>query len=275
MASIMPIHVYLLSPAGLTLTEISGPTLDAVSLKLPEGIYTTLRTYDRNHILGLTAHLQRLADSHTLLNKPCAFDFAAIRAALRQVIEQEELPAARLRLTTPFDCDHLYLGVEPFASFSPEFYAHGVRCVTTHLGRETPKAKYTGFIAPSRAIKAETDPEIHELLMVNEAGQILEGLSSNFYAVMEGTLFTAGEGVLEGVTRKIVLAEAQTLAPVSLTAIRVGDLPQVGEAFITSSGREVMPVRQIDETVIGDPGPLTQTLMARYRAQVLKDAELP
>jgi branched-subunit amino acid aminotransferase/4-amino-4-deoxychorismate lyase len=64
---------------------------------------------------------------------------------------------------------------------------------------------------------------------------------------------------------------------VSLTPIMVADLPHAVEAFITSSGREVMPVRQIDDAVIGagEPGPVTKELMARYRAHVMKDAELP
>ena len=273
----MPVRVYRLTSHDLTLTTLTGPTLDAVSLQLPEGIYTTCRTYDRNHILGLSAHLQRLADSHAALSRMRPLDFAAIRSGLQTVIEREGLPAIRLRITTPFDSEEVFIGAEPFQSFPAEYYTRGVQCATTHLGRGTPKAKYTGFIAPSRAAQAETDPDIHEMLMVDDAGRILEGLSSNFFAVLKGTLYTAGEGVLEGVTRGVVLAEAPKMLPVSLTPIMVADLPHAVEAFITSSGREVMPVRQIDDAVIeaGEPGPVTKELMARYRAHVMKDAELP
>lgn len=273
----MTVRVYLLTPSSLSLTGVAAPTLDAASLRLPEGIYTTCRTYDRNHILGLSAHLQRLADSHAALNRPRPIDLAAIRAGLRTVIERENLPAIRLRLTTPFDSDHVYISVEPFQSFPPELYTRGARCAATHLERGTPKAKYTGFIAPSRAAKAEIDADVHEMLMVDDVGRILEGLSSNFFAVLDGALRTAGEGVLEGVTRGVVLAEAPNVLPISLTPITIADLPRLSESFITSSGREVMPVRRIDEVVIGsgEPGPATKELMARYRAHVMKDAELP
>lgn len=113
------------------------------------------------------------------------------------------------------------------------------------------------------------------MLMVNPAGEILEGFSSNFFAVMGGRLYTAGTGVLEGVTRNIVLAGARTIVPVSLQPVRVADLARVSEAFITSSGRQVMPVRQIDAVVIGDPGPVTKQLSLWYHDQVMRAAELP
>ncbi|MBM4424111.1 MAG: hypothetical protein FJ030_12080 [Chloroflexi bacterium] len=271
----MPARVYRLTPSELTLTDLTGPTLDSVSLQLPEGIFTTCRTYERDHILGLSAHLRRLADSHAELNRPRALDFPALRAALRAIIARENLPALRLRITTPFDSEAVYFSVEPFESFPAELYTRGARCATVHLERGTPKAKHTRFIAPSRAAKADADPGLHELLMVGNDGRILEGFSSNFFAALDGVLRTAGEGVLEGVTRGVVLKEAAGLLPISLAPIAVSDLPRAAEAFITSSGREVMPVRQIDEVVIGEPGPITKELMARYRAHVMRDAEAP
>lgn len=272
----MPARAYLLAPnTALTLTHLTGPNLDAVSLHLPEGVYTTMRTYRRDRIIGLTAHLQRLIDSLAAMDRPRPIDLPAIRAALRQIIERENAGALRLRITAPFDAAHVYLSVEPFAAFPPELYTKGARCATSHLERALPTAKHTSFIAPSRLAKAEVDPDIHEMLMVNDSGEILEGFSSNFFAVMGGTLYTASEGVLEGVTRKIVLAEAPAVAPVSLKPVHVHDLSLLSEAFLTSSGREVMPVRQIDSVVMGDPGPVTKQLMARYHDRVMRDAELP
>ncbi len=111
--------------------------------------------------------------------------------------------------------------------------------------------------------------------MVDAHGQILEGISSNFYAVLKGVLRTAGEGVLEGITRHIVLQEAAEVIPIDYRPVRVSDLTEVGEAFITSSSREVMPVIQIDDQIIGagQPGPITQTLLEKYRACLERDAE--
>ncbi len=273
----MTVRVYLLDERGLSPADVTGPTLDAVSLQLPGGAYTTLRTYDRTRILGLSAHLQRLVDSRAIAGAHRPLDVAAIRAALRVILEREALPAARLRLTSPFDGDQVYISLEPFGNYPPDCYARGVHCNTARLARETPRAKLTGFIAPSRTLRAESDPGIHETLLVDAGGNILEGVSSNFFAVLSGALRTAGEGVLEGVTRGIVLAEAAGVAPVDYCPINLIDLPRVAEAFITSSSREVMPVIQIDQVLIGAgrPGPITRGLMARYRDHLLCAAESP
>jgi branched-chain amino acid aminotransferase len=272
---LMPVRLYRLTAAGLGPAGPAGPGLDSVSLQLPDGVYTTLRTYRRDHIVGLTAHLQRLADSLAAAGRARPLDLPAIRAGLRQVIAHENSRALRLRITVPFDGQQVYIGVEPFESFPPESYSRGVRCATSRLVRALPAAKHTAFIAPSRAARAEVDPDIHELLMVDETGQILEGFSSNFFAVTGGVLHTAGEGVLAGVTRQIVLAEAAGRVPVAMAPVTVDQLPGLAEAFITSSGREVMPVRQVDRAVLGDPGPVTRLLMALYHDHILREAELP
>ena len=260
----------------MRLTDHRGPTLDAVSLHLPNGAYTTLRTYDTDRIIGLSAHLQRLIDSSALLRRSYPIDPATIRSALRDVIARERLPALRLRITVPRDVDEIYISVEPFEVYPAEFYQRGVRCATTRLSRHTPKVKATDFIAPSRESKAALDRGIHELLIVNQAGEMLEGISSNFYAVIDGVLRTAGQDVLEGITRQIVLQEAASVIPIAYRPVKVSDLDRVTEAFITSSSREVMPVIQIDKQIIGtgEPGSIMQTLLAKYREELARNAEV-
>jgi branched-chain amino acid aminotransferase len=247
-----------------------------VSLRLPNGAYTTLRTYDTDRIIGLSAHLQRLIDSSQMLQRPYSIDPVAIRATLRDIIARENQPALRVRLTVPLDVDEILISVEPFEVYPAEFYQRGVRCATTRLSRHTPQAKSTDFIAASRETKAASDPGIHELLIVNRAGEILEGISSNFYAVIDGVLRTAGQDVLEGITRSIVLQEATAIIPIEYRPLKVSELDRVTEAFITSSSREVMPVIQIDEHVIGkgQPGLITQTLLEKYREELARNAEV-
>jgi branched-chain amino acid aminotransferase len=269
-------HVYRFANRQLHLTEHTGSTLDAVSLRLPNGAYTTLRTYDTDRIIGLSAHLQRLIDSSVLLQRPYPIDLVSLRSALRDIIARERLSTLRLRLTVPLDADQIFISVEPFEVYPVEFYQRGVRCATTRLSRHTPQAKSTDFIAPSRETKAASDPGIHELLIVNREGEILEGISSNFYAVIDGVLRTAGQEVLEGITRSIVLQEAAAVIPIDYRPLKVRELDRVTEAFITSSSREVMPVIQIDDQIIGagQPGSITLALLEKYRAELARNAEV-
>lgn len=43
---------------------------------------------------------------------------------------------------------------------------------------------------------------------MDACGSLFEGLSSNFFAVLDGTLYTAGEGVLAGTVREVTLQVA-------------------------------------------------------------------
>ena len=104
---------------------------------------------------------------------------------------------------------------------------------------------------------------------------LLEGLSSNFFAVRDGVLHTEGDRVLLGVTRALVLEVAQGILPVQRTAVRRGRLPELSEAFITSVSREVLPVVRIDGQVIGDgrPGPKTRAVMQAFADLVGREAK--
>jgi len=57
--------------------------------------------------------------------------------------------------------------------------------------------------------------------------------------------------------------------------LKLSQLSDAAEAFITSSSRGVVPVIQIDEVTIGQgrPGQITQMLMSTYNEYVLEHAE--
>lgn len=46
-------------------------------------------------------------------------------------------------------------------------------------------------------------------MLVDACGGLYEGLSSNFFAVANGTVYTAGEGVLAGTVREVALQVAR------------------------------------------------------------------
>jgi len=81
--------------------------------------------------------------------------------------------------------------------------------------------------------------------------------------------------VLLGVTRSLVLEVAAGMLPIVPVAVHVADLPRVRECFVTSVSREILPVVQIDDRLIGDgaPGPITRELMRRFEALVARESE--
>jgi branched-chain amino acid aminotransferase len=95
---------------------------------------------------------------------------------------------------------------------------------------------------------------------------MLEGSGSNFYAILEGELRSAGEGVLSGIAQQVVYTIASNILPVRKEAINVVDLPHLSEAMISSASRGIVPVVEIDGVQIGAgvPGEMTKRLRSTY-----------
>lgn len=267
------IYSFCLTDTGLRALDITGSTLDEVSRQLPEGTYTTVRTFNKNRFLRLDAHLDRLEESARVLGKALQLDRCRLRQALAEVLTRTDFRESRLRITVPLDAEAsstVYITVERFNNIPPELYETGVHAITMLIARASPRAKATGFIIPSRTLKAGLPCDIYEVLMVTGDGQILEGFTSNFFAFIDGRLVTAEEGVLPGITRSIVLELAEERFVIERRAPRLAELVEFDEAFITSSSRGVLPVVMINAQVIGtgQPGPWTTWLGRRYERYV-------
>jgi len=91
------------------------------------------------------------------------------------------------------------------------------------------------------------------------------------FAVRDGVLRTAATGVLEGVTRKVLLQLAGQLGiPVSLQPVHREGIGELSEAAISSSSRALIPAVRIAGQQVGNgrPGPICRRLLAAYRAYV-------
>jgi branched-chain amino acid aminotransferase len=293
----MTAYVFRVDGDNLTQLDWTAEDLDQASRRLPQGTYTTLRTFEGAKLLRLEAHFQRLERSATaLLGRPVRLARQSLRRALAQVLRRCRFPESRLRITVALEGDpgppatstarvlhpgpdppQVYITVEPLLPIAADLYRRGVQVITMLITRADPQVKSTRFIAPSRELKAGLPREIYEVLMVTGDGEILEGFTSNFFAVLGGRLVTAHEGVLEGVTRALVLELAAEILPIERRPPRLAEIPRFDEAFITSSSRGILPVVMINDQVIGDgkPGPVTIELQHRYEEQVQREATPP
>lgn len=253
-------------------------TLDQASNLLPAGAYTTFRTYQKYSALHLNDHLRRLETSASLAGHPIRLDTNQLRRNLRNALTQFYGAEARVRLTIPFGLDHetIYIHVGALSVPTAAQYANGVKAVTARMHRNNPSAKLSNFIQSSQEARKRLLEGFEEILMVDESGNILEGLTSNFYTVGGGKLWTAGEGVLSGITRQIVLQLAHDAGfPVRLEAPKLSDFFNFPEAFITSTSRAVLPVSEINHEPVGEgkPGPVTRKLMDLYDQKVKAEVE--
>ena len=251
----------------------AGGTLVDASAQLPAGSYTTLRTYGGDGVVRLDQHVRRLVESLPASAGPATLDPAHVRGALVHALRETRHMESRVRIT--FAPPRLFVTVEPFAPVDDALRRAGVACVTVPGRRERPEAKDTRFLATAQAAYATLPAGVHEGLLVGDDGAILEGLSSNFFAVHQGRLRTEETRVLRGVTRSMVLDLARDLLPRGEGAVHVDELAETSECFITSVSREVLPVVRIDGVEIGEggPGPVTRELVRRFRTAVENELE--
>ena len=249
------------------------PSLAASSADLPDGAYTTFRTYEGRRVLRLEAHLSRLEESVALQGLTGALDREGARAAIAAALDATGHTESRLRLTLA--PPRLFVAVEAFCALPGALYETGVACVTVDLQRANPHSKDTRFIAAAQGAYGRLPAGIEEGLLLAADGSILEGLSSNFFAVVDGALRTEGARVLFGITRSLVLEVAGSVLPLEPRAVGRDELPRVAEAFVTSVSREVLPVVRIDERPLGDGrvGPATRAVIAGFQALVAREAE--
>ncbi|HEY5730510.1 MAG TPA: aminotransferase class IV [Anaerolineales bacterium] len=246
-------------------------SLDVITRQLPDGYYSTFRTYDScSRVIGLTAHLRRLPDLNVSL----------LRRHLIQLLEPFRPNEARVRVMQTYK-GHIYISIEPLKKLPSAIYEKGVRVETTSIQRNDPRTKSTAFISKSDEKRKHIAREgIFEALLVKN-GRILEGMTSNFFYIVTRDniplhLGTAHRDVLLGVTRRTVIRVARGRGvEVRYKPLKLDQLSAVSEAFITSSSRGIVPVVQIDNAAVGQGrvGDVTRQLSAAYEAYVIRKAE--
>jgi branched-chain amino acid aminotransferase len=250
---------------------------------LPFGVYTALRTFSQNRFLALDAHLDRLEQSMALLGWSYRLDRQRLRQALHKAASGYPADAARVRIdilagpaTLLGSGSRELITLAPFTPVPARTYEEGVRvAVAPALHRDRPLVKHADFVL-ARRDSLPDQPDVYEYLLVDEAGHLLEGSGSNFYGVVDGVVWTAGNGVLEGITRGIVLRLAAELEiPVRLEALTLAGAGRLEEAFLSSASRGIVPIVAIGEEPVGDgvPGLTTGRLMVAYEAYVARAVE--
>lgn len=155
-------------------------------------------------------------------------------------------------------------------------YDDGIAVVTYRTERiadhtSASGAKLSNYLISVLATHEAEKAGAAEALIVDRAGQVIEGSTSNVFLFERGVLVTPPEsaGILMGITRQKVLELAKRRnIPIEERSFGVDALEHAEEAFITSSIREVAPVVRVDGKTAGGgkPGPRTLELLESLRA---------
>lgn len=236
------------------------------------GVYLVARTWRQGYVLDLDAHFDRLEQSARAMGKAVQVPRRMIRQIIATNLPRRDgrIRDGRFRVTAVLEGTlRFIISLEEAKPLPERVLREGVTCqVLQGAARHDAEVKSTAWmherrLLPRGEFPADQTPP-YEFLLTDEAGYILEGATSNFYAVLAGELWTAREGVLQGTARRIVLEVTPRIVPVRLQPLPLARLGEVEEAFITSATRGVVPVRRIGTMELDAVGPVTREIATAY-----------
>ncbi len=248
--------------------------LESAYHSLPLSVYSVIRTFEHNQFLHLDDHIARMQKSIQVLTWNFTINWSRLCQTLHIICTQSEWPEARVRIdvfNSPFPVNdaetRILIGLSQLKSIPQEIYNKGVSVgLAQDLLRKQPLVKTADFIERRQTYYQEKRGDHYEYLIVDKQSRILEGASSNFYTVLDGIVYTAKKGILEGITRKIVLELLVGLKiPVVFEPVNAKSISTLDEAFISSSTRGVVPVVRIDHETVGAGRP-AQVFHRLYQA---------
>ena len=260
---------YRLTHNGRIPLDFSASSLDEMTGRLSDGFYTTFSTLAQGtKVLGLRAHIDRLYQPAKEAGLHPSANEGTVRKEIVDLAKALLPQESRVRLILTKDTGDVYLGIQPLIPPSKAVYENGVHVITAEMARHDPRIKGTDFITQSAEQRKLVKDDVYEILLTKN-GKVLEGMTSNFYAIKGRTIITARNGILLGVTRRAVLKLARGEGMfIQYRSPLVGE--KFDEAFLTSSSRGVVPIVQIDGTSVGQGkvGAWTKRLSLEYQAHV-------
>lgn len=240
-----------------------------------DGVFETLVVYD-GQPFAVRRHLERLAASCRGMALPYP-DPAMLRAAVDEVVTANRLSSGRLRITvtggeSPLGSERGSGGPTVIVAGGPTAPWPATADVVVVPWPRNERGALAGVKTTSYgenvvALAHAKQRGAAEAIFANTIGQLCEGTGSNVFLGVGGRLVTPPlrSGCLDGVTRALVIEVTGAVEEdLPVEALAASD-----EAFLTSTTREVQPIRAVDGAVLpGAPGPLTAGAAAAFRALV-------
>jgi branched-chain amino acid aminotransferase len=255
------------------------------------GVFEGVRAYDTAGGPGIFRHqdhINRLFKSAQLYYMPIPYTPDEIRRATHDLLIANGLRECYIRpiayrgygtmglypLEAPVEVSS---AAWPWGAYLGEDSGeHGIRAKVASWRRlpsdsVNPQAKATGTYLNSVLAKIEaTKAGYEEAILLDPQGYVCEGSGENIFLVSDGKLLSPSlaSGALDGITRRslIQIAKDHDIEIVERLVARA-ELYLAEEVFMTGTAAELVPIREIDDHVIGDGGrgPVTTVLQRVFQ----------
>lgn len=239
----------------MPLREASLPVND-LGYQRGYGIFDFLRVTG-NAPLYWEDHLDRFFFSAQAMHLPVKYQRDALQQIILQLIKENALPFSGIRImlsggsspdgyqiTEP----NLVIVQTPLTPPPDQVLLPGYKVVSYPHQRQMPHVKTTDYLM-AIWLQPWVKQQAADDVLYHQNGIITEFPRSNFFLVTgDQTIVTPEKNILAGITRKQILqvAEANGLRVIQKD-ISLEEIGAAREAFISSSTKRVIPIRQLDD----------------------------
>ncbi len=258
------------------------------ALHYGSGVFEGIRCYKTRKgpaVFRLRDHMRRLFDSARLYFMKIPYSQEELIEATKKMLRTNKLEECYIRpiayrgygemglnpVKNPVD---VAIAAWPWGTYlGEEGLKNGIRVKICSIQRISPNAlppnaKATGQYANSILAKLEAlNAGYEEGILLDYRGFVSEGPGENLFMVKDRIIYTTPEqaSILKGITRDSIMTIARDMGyEVRENDITRGFLYLADEAFFTGTAAEVTPIREIDDRVIGKPGPITKKLQDKF-----------
>jgi branched-chain amino acid aminotransferase len=240
-------------------------------------VFDYLKTYF-GEPFRITDHLVRLQNSAKQIGLKLPHSIDEIKKICFELLRKNNFPESNIRVvaTGGIGSDSktkgesvLIVTCEPRIVMDPAYYTGGIKLKTVEDSRQISLSKTCNYIRAIDYLDEYRKEGFSEVLYVLE-NSVLECTSSNIFLFKGRKLITPEEGILMGITRKVILELTEGMFDIELRQIKLDELLKADEVFISSTEREVMPVIMIDKKLIkaGTVGENTKKMRVKFEEYV-------
>jgi branched-chain amino acid aminotransferase len=251
-----------------------------------DGVFEGIRSYN-SLVFKLKEHIDRLYKSARDIRLKIPMSKSEMVKAVIRTLKKNKLKDAYIRLVVtrgpgdlgldPNKCKKrgtVFIITDKITLYPKKFYEQGLYIITAKTRRNIvvaldPGVKSLNYLNNILAKIEAVDKGAQEALMLTHEGFVAECTGDNIFIVKNKTLITppASVGVLNGITRNAVVDLARKLKiKFKQKKIRLKDIYNADECFLTGTAAELVPVAKIDKKRIGKgrPGPVTLRLLDEF-----------
>ncbi|MEM2913524.1 MAG: branched-chain-amino-acid transaminase [Candidatus Bathyarchaeia archaeon] len=260
-----------------------------------DGVFEGIRAYD-GIVFKLKEHIDRLyASAHAIMLDIPLSKEDMVKAVL-ETLRRNNLKDAYIRLIVtrgagdlgldPRKCSKpsiVIIAVPALKLYDEEKRRRGISVTVSWTRRDSVDAtsheiKSLNYLNSILAKIEANNAGADEAIILDAHGYICEATGENIFLVKDGRLYTPprSSGALPGITASVVKKIAFKLGyEVIERNLTVTELYSADEAFLTGTGAEIMPIREVNKRIIGEGkmGAITESILEEFKKIVRDPSE--